>query len=416
MTQPEHLKLLEDADDGFPVSLHGLNQRPWQYALFSHAARLYPFAAAYLHHQIEALVNQDTKQLHTLAKCCQYLAAFRHDPAQLHQALRRLHSRAVFSQAVEYISRAFINDRALRVLRQALVNHPDAATLDSAELVREWQLPYPIQRHTQPVPASLMLALLQWPQHDNLLPKVISRIQALPALSDALSRQATLYTPQGKTLDVKSALLLLGPQRSRELVLLAHFETSLIQPVFPLRQDLLERRRLIVQCLYLFEQRYGVVWPVRRELLGYLLIYDAWRAPAWAKAVSWQPSRQRNLCTLDSWLGFAPRHQHRVASRLVKYWQLPAELSKLMRLQHSDKQLNAALALSIASVSVLNAGIDIQQVNAHHSKASQLLAGLYRSLAPGLSPEDALSSFLALCQQAACAAGSHSQLPAKVRP
>ena len=396
------------AADGFPLDLEPLNDNAYAAALFIHSARLYPFAPSYLQAQLTELLGQRMQsQLNTLARCCALLGKQRHNKHQITATLARFAHHHHFKQAAEYISRALINQQYLREQRQ----RPPA--LDEAET--DWQLPFAVHDDIKPVPATLMRALLKWPQNDKLFEQALHTLQQQPALTNLLCRYATAYTPQGRQLELKPSLLLLGPERSRELVLLAHFESNLSKPVFPLRSTLLKRRALIQQCLHRLANTFSVRLPCRAELIAYLLVYDAWRSPRWTTAtklvdIASPPWR------VSSWIGAREgAADHRVSLRLCRYWQMPQNLSLAIQLQHPDMRVNAVVALSVASVASLSASSAIHTTNAENHPHAALSPWL-SALQADASPNSTAARYQQAIQQAAVDAHYASELRWVMRP
>lgn len=403
--------MIEHSQNGFPAPLTGLSVPDMQQVLFEHCARLYPLAPAYTRQQFGALREQRHADLNHLARCCVYYARKHAQGRSDPDILSRLTRRKVLAKPAELIGRALVN---LSVLEH---------TRHEAELDAEVNLPYPLATELQPAQPSLLRALLHWPESDALFRKVIASLSKQPALSQTLRRYATAYTPQGKLLDLKHALLLLGPQRSRELVLLAHFESSLVQPMFPLRADILQRYQLIQHMLNLLSTHFAIELPVRCELLAYLLIYDAWRSPEWVTATGWQPDPSISICRVDHWLKVKRPHQHRIAKRLCQYWRMPKTIAMIFEPQAPDDkiaqpnaQLNALVGLSIASVQIIECNLSIHALNAHHSQSVAELRNLLFTLSDQNAPETALHTFFQLCASAAIRAEYQCTLPSYLRP
>lgn len=400
----------DNAEDGFPASLTGLPDVTMQQVLFYHCARLYPLPPAYARQQLIALGENRHAELNHLARSCQYYVRKHvHQHARQHgqsdaDILARLARRKVLAKPAELIARALLNLTVLDAVRQ----QPDPDT--------EVTLPYPLIAEQRPAQPSLLRALLHWPDNDRLFRRVLTNLTSQPALSQTLCRYATAYTPQGKLLDLKHALLLLGPQRSRELVLLAHFESSLIQPVFPLKADILQRYRLIQHVLNRLSTQFSIELPVRCELLAYLLIYDAWRSPEWVTTTRWQTDSKISICRVDHWLKVSRPHQHRIAKRLCQYWRLPGSVAFALDMQTKDAKLNALVGLSVAAVQVIECGMSIHALNAHHSQAVEELRRLFATLTQQSANDTALQAFFQLCATAAIQAEYQCTLPTYLRP
>lgn len=401
------------ADDGFPIAIENLSKDAYVAALFVHSAQLYPFAAKYLQTQLTELLGQSRhSHLNSLARSCALLGKQRQAGQAPHAVLARFARHHHFKYPGEYIARALINQQYLHAKRA------EAASLEGADMLHEvqsWRLPFTLHTDIKPVPATLMRALLKWPENDRLFAQALSILQQQPALTQRLCRYATTYTPQGKQLALKPSLLLLGPQRSRELVLLAHFETNLSKPVFPLRTSLLKRCTLIQQCLHQLAQTFSVPLPCRAELIAYLLVYDAWRNPRWTTASKLSDNPQQPW-VVSSWLGGkSATSEHRVALRLCQYWRLPEKLSLAIQRRHPDPKMNALVALSVTSPFVLSAQATIPRTNTENH-LQRLVGGWLSVLMPADSPTNTWRRYLQTLTQAAMASNYSSDLDWTMRP
>ena len=395
---------LDDATDNYPALLTDLPVEAMQSVLFFHCARLYPLSLAYIRHQLSALASCQPHELNHLARACHYFARQRSKGRSEHEILRRIAHSPVYSDTAELIARALLNLQALALVReQPLQNRPTKVTL-----------PYPLFAEPRPTQPGLLRALLRWPDNDVLLQRVLSALNSQPSVSLAFRRYATSYTKQQKLLDLKASLLLLGPQRSREMVLLAHFETKLVQPVFPLKPDLLQRYQLMRHMLTLLTARLNATLPVRPELVAYLLIYDAWRAPEWLVASAWKPANNFPVYRVDHWLHCERPHQHRVAKRLCEYWRLPKQLGPLLTLESDNSTLNQIVALSIAAIDIIQKGI--HEMNAHHYLAAQDLGQIFTRLTGQRIEQDGIFAYLEFCWQAAEMSGYACTMPRLMRP
>lgn len=401
------------AEDGFPIALEDLSKDAFIAALFVHSAQLYPLAPKYLQAQLrELLGNARHSHLNTLARCCVLLSQQSHSGQDIRSVLARLARHPHFKHAAECIAQALLNQQYLHTRRARIASLKGSDRLTD---MQSWRLPFARQDDIKPVPATLMRALLKWPYNDKLFPQALKILQQQPALTNLLCRHATTYTPQGKQLELKPSLLLLGPQRSRELVLLAHFESNLSKPVFPLRAILLKRRALIQQSLQQLAQTFSVALPCRAELIAYLLIYDAWRNPRWTTAYKLS-DRTQQPWVVSSWLDGKPATtEHRVALRLCQYWRLPDQLSLALQRQHPDAKVNALIALSVSSAFVLSAQANIHSTNADNH-LPRLLGGWLSNLIPTDSTVDAWGRYLQALNQAALKSNYSSLLDWVMRP
>lgn len=305
------------------ADLSTLSALPLSLSLFVAAAAQGNFSLPYAREQFHAVQQNQHKVLGPLARCCLVIANKTTQGRTLEHTLARLAQRPAYALCAELLSRALLHKRE----------------------PQQWTPP----STPNPLPAKLLRALLHWPEQPGLLERVLYILAQQPALSQTLCQQATAYTPQGKQLALKQSLLLLGPQRSRELLLLSHFESSLTQPYFPLRRALLQRRRLINQMLFLLQSTYGVQLPCRIELLTYLLIYDAWRNPTWCTAAHWNSNPSEPVYSLNAWLAGSRPLQARTASRLVQYWQLDEGILPLLNNNTATTPAQSALQLAIAA-------------------------------------------------------------------
>lgn len=188
----------------------------------------------------------------------------------------------------------------------------------------------------RPLPRKLLQAIRDWPYNDALFPRVVQALERHTFLQQRICEQATKLTEQHRLLSVKQALLLLGPEASRELILITHFETHLTHPYIPLRQELLQRRALLSQCLQLLCDQIDVSLPCHADLISYLWIYDCWYQPELSTQLRWnyQPHKQIPD-SVDKWQTLQQNFGAHRALKLVEYWQLPATLVPLLRMHHS---------------------------------------------------------------------------------
>lgn len=318
--------------------LDSLNAAQW----FERAAPLYPLAATYQRQQYKrllAIADGDTaskRHLGHLARACCLIAR---QPALWQSALSKLALTFPYQSAAEALARVIYN-----------YQHYDP------ELIEPEELPFKSASATA-LPAALVRALLTWPDDDKRLRQALHALEKRPLLADTLCRYATSYTEQGHTLPLKSSLLLIGPQRSRELVLLAHLESAVLSHDFPLRSAILERQRLLGHVIHYLADDCQIALPCRAELISCLLIADAWRHPRWSNASRWQRDPRQPLTSLNHWL-YSPRPlTTSLAARLCRYWQLPPELQTLFssqRLSNGDAttQTEALIGAAIAAVSL----------------------------------------------------------------
>lgn len=297
----------------------------WPYCLFLLAAHQRYMAPSYLRKQLQAMQQPDKLKPGLLAQSCLFIAKQQQRGINPTITLANLARRASLRDATELIARALLNQQH----------------------TQSW----PTGGNITPLPAKLLRALLRWPDKTGLLERVLEILNSQPRLSKQLCEQATLFTEQTKTLSLKPALLLLGPERSRELLLLSHFETSLTHPYFPLRESILERRRLMNEVLLQLQQRFDWQFPCRIELLTYLLIYDCWRHSKWTTKSTWAVDSRYPITNLNHWLITKRPLKWHWATRLVRYWQLSPQIYNLLVLdRHELSQQKAALQLAIASV------------------------------------------------------------------
>jgi hypothetical protein len=293
--------------------------------LFVLAAAQANFSLPYTRQQFNSMQQTRSGVLGPLARCCLLAGKRNLEGSTTEQTLARLAQRPAYSACAELLARAWLHQHNEEI----------------------WSPPPP----ANPLPAKLLRALLHWPEQPGLLERVLHILSHQPALSNTLCQQATAYTPQGKQLALKQSLLLLGPQRSREMLLLSHFESSLTQPYFPLRSALLQRRRLLNQVLLQLQSRFSLHLPCRIELLTYLLIYEAWRNPVWCTANRWQTNPAAPVFSLNHWLPGPRPLQGRTAGRLVQYWQLDDGIQSLLKpVTQPQSMPQAALQLAIAAV------------------------------------------------------------------
>lgn len=373
-------------------------------ALFEHGARLLPLANAYRRQQLSLMHSGNhPAYLSQYAKACLLVARKMEQGYHPEQVIARLSRHPGYHQAAEIIARAYLNQQVIEQYELAIEQAEESA---SDELLPKLKLPFAIHDDSKPMPASLVRGLLKWPEQDSLLGKIIAMLEQQPALSEAICRYATAYTPQGKTLGLKQSLLLTGPERSRELLLLSHFESNLSRPQFPLRRGVLARRQLIAHVMHRLCEQYQVQLPCRVELLSWLVVYDAWRHPSWTGQRQWRRNGQIKPWQLGRWLHTSKPYSHRVAARLCQYWQLDKKLLKLLNLNAINNPAQAILALSIASIEwleLLNGGA------AKHQHLLTELSPAFAQLSPaGEEPTlAAQESYHQVVHQAAWASGYH---------
>lgn len=233
------------------------------------------------------------------------------------------------------------------------------------EILAQVMLPFlqeqaePIVKKLRPFPRKLLIAIRDWPENDILLPKIITALEQQEQLQQRIRVQATAFTEQHRLLSVKQALLLLGPEASRELMLITHFEAHLTYVYMPLRQDFLERRRLLAFSLKKLAERLEIVLPCHADLLSYLLVIDAWYHPELSQQLYWcYPSAQNSAHmqasppttlrsnskdqqqklpdTLAHWQPIQQPFKPLRALKLIDYWQLPPILEALLTAATSD--------------------------------------------------------------------------------
>lgn len=311
--------------------LAGLSPSQW----FERAALLYPLAPGYQRRQLKHLLSTNTgdttakRHLGYLARAC--LLINRHQTPQ--QTLSQLTLHPLYQRAAETLARVIFNYQQYDALEPS-------------------HLPYP-PLSASVLPATLVRALLTWPEDDTRLVQAIQALQQRPRLAETLCLYATSYTQQRHAVPLKTALLLIGPQRSRELTLLAHLESTLFCQQFPLRHALLERRRLLSHVIQSLALRSNVQLPCRAELLSSLMLVDAWRHPRWTNAADWQEDPRHPINNINRWL-YSPTPLHTsLAARLCQYWQLPSSLYELFCGNHKTP-LSAIKDASVAAVSLAN--------------------------------------------------------------
>src|SRR5690554_3041113 len=133
-----------------------------------------------------------------------------------------------------------------------------------------------VKQRFRPLPRRFLQAIRDWPEQESLLKKVLTVLEKHPRLQYQLRQQATLRTQQRHLLPTKQALLFLGPAKSREFILLTHFQQHLTAPVFPLRATLLQRRAMLAFSLQAFCSLANIRLPISAKLISYFLVYDFW--------------------------------------------------------------------------------------------------------------------------------------------
>ncbi|CUS49291.1 MAG: hypothetical protein HLUCCO02_04575 [Idiomarinaceae bacterium HL-53] len=197
----------------------------------------------------------------------------------------------------------------------------------------------------RPLPRKLLIAIRTWPENDEVFPKLVAALEQQSALSFRIREQATAQTDQHKLLSLKQALLWLGPERSRELVLVTHFETHLNWPYFPLRDALLVRRALLASFIEGLQVSLNVELPCHPDLLSYLWIYDCWYQSDWNTYITWNRKysvHQLPLQPLD-WQPVRRKARSERATKLAEYWRLPSTLKQILLLNQAPDNKRVAL-------------------------------------------------------------------------
>ncbi|MCC5856267.1 MAG: hypothetical protein JJU10_11415 [Idiomarina sp.] len=273
-----------------------------------------------------------------------------------HQRLQgqKQHSPSQLIRCTNLIADSLFEGKPLFRIFARLARYPSLTqgTEIAAELLLKQQETHenPAGQRVRPLPGKLLAAIGAWPQQDELLPKVVTALESQPLLSHHLCEHATAITGQRHALTVKQALLLLGPLRSRELILISHFETQLTAPYFPLRKQLLLRRQLVARILERLCDETGVVLPAHPELLTYLWVYDCWFQPEWTTSLRWQSPASKTLPdTVKSWQRTKQPLSATRALKLTDYWGLPSALSSLVKLfDNSSNRAFTCCRLAIA--------------------------------------------------------------------
>lgn len=304
-----------------------------------------------------SLQQQDKRPLSQLIRCAQVIA----DDAWQGKDLR-----SIFTRLVRYRNVA----QGVELLAEVLWYQEQFAAANTH------------QTKLRPLPRKLLHAIRGWPYNDELLPRVVEALEKQTLLQQRLREQATELTKQRRLLSVKQALLLLGPEASRELILITHFEAHLTHPYIPLRQALLHRRALLAQCLLLLCDQVKVSLPCHVDLLCYLWIYDCWYHPELSTQLRWK--YQTSLIAPEAITTWQPLQQQLEpvrALKLVDYWQLPSSLVPLLRMHSSltNPALVCARLAHIATELISHHGTELPK--AWESQVEPLLKAVHLSWA-----------------------------------
>ena len=211
-------------------------------------------------------------------------------------------------------------------------------------------------KSVKPLPRKLLVAIRNWPENDEVFPKVIQALESHPSLSDRLREQATAQTEQTHLLGLKQSLLWLGPERSRELILVSHFETHLSYPYFPLREPLLVLRTFLSRVLESLLELVNVDMPCHPDLLSYLWVYDCWYHPNWTTQVHWKPLPKKSNARVKptDWQTMPKKPNLHRAMKLAEYWRLsPRLVNFLAQPEQSSNRLAVLCQLSAMAALIM---------------------------------------------------------------
>lgn len=204
--------------------------------------------------------------------------------------------------------------------------------------------------HLRPLPRKLLSAIRSWPYNDDLFEKVLSALETQHVLSHRVREHATAQTNQHRLLSLKESLLLLGPEQSREVILVTHFATHLTWPYMPLRLELLMRRVVLADMLRRLASHCRIELPCDAELLSYLWIYDAWYHSELSTQQQWQYETQTFAPErVGEWQSLKTKLTSQRALKLAEYWQLPATTLPLLRM-HKSESNRAILCARLAHI------------------------------------------------------------------
>ncbi|RUO44374.1 hypothetical protein CWE15_04150 [Aliidiomarina taiwanensis] len=313
-----------------------------QLLLIAWAGRHKPLVTAYLHKlMLQALVQQRPTQTGQILPsqvlyCAGVIAKQRYEGTPL---------RTIFAQLREQSTQAEGRELIAQVLRQQATPTQDA--------------PPPLR--LKPLPQRFLQAVRDWPDNELLLDKVIHVVNQHPILQQRLCHQATLHTQQRRLLTTKQALLLLGPEASRELLLTSHFEAHLTAPRFPLRRHILQRRSQLAGCLQGLCRSASIQLPCTPELLSYLWVYDLWFHGAFTTQLAWQPpAGEQAPSRVALWVPWLQNVSSARALKLIDYWQMPTELAEILMGTHTNQALLACIQLAhVGSILVSDYGNDL---------------------------------------------------------
>lgn len=210
------------------------------------------------------------------------------------------------------------------------------------------------EKTVRPLPRKLLVAIRNWPDNDEVFPKVIQALENHPSLSVRLREQATAQTQQHHLLGLKQSLLWLGPERSRELILISHLETHLSWPYFPMREHLLVMRTMLSRLIEAFQNLLSVELPCHPDLLSYLWIYDCWYHPHWTTQVYWAGIVKKSAPPLQplDWQSFNYDAPLQRSAKLSEYWRLPPRLNRLLETSKGKSRFVSVCQLATMATSI----------------------------------------------------------------
>jgi len=208
----------------------------------------------------------------------------------------------------------------------------------------------------RPLPHKLLHAIRSWPYNDSLFEKVLTALAAQPLLSRNVRDHATLQTEQKRRLSLKESLLLLGPEQSREVILITHFATHLTWPFIPLRAELLARRTTLAFLTKALAEHCQLALPCDADLLSYLWIYDAWFHADLSIQQHWQYQAQQSVPeSVSRWQPCKTLMNHQRALKLAEYWQLPAATIPLLKMHvHENNRTLVCARIAHIATAVLH--------------------------------------------------------------
>lgn len=256
---------------------------------------------------------------------------------------------ALQSYQQQNIQAVFIKLRHYKQLRQAMELMARVLLQQEQEQALRIHAPKPLS-HT------FLTLITSWHQADNL-DEVLKVIKQYPELEQRMKESATELTLQNKALSLKQALLLLGPEKSHEHLLVTHFETQLTRGYFPLKEDFRLRIHWLAILFQQLCEGQEVELPCHPKLLAYLWSFDVWFHDTLTVQTKWKYATHQALPDAVSlWQPLPETFSPRVALVLISQWQLPLGVKEALIPEQSnlaDTNLHVCARLALISIPLL---------------------------------------------------------------